>query len=440
MGLFKSVISDARPSKAAESSQQGASAMPVHPISAMNPGHSAALAPEHGIAMPQAGPTGQMKRSVERHGPSGYPPDQHQSMPEGNFHLSRRLDRDSPSLAAHATGTHRDVQLSHSKKVQPLPLGAEMPTWPVSGDLLKARSGLPGVTISSEGFDNTPSEFNSEAQKKTEAPQQLIPLSGDSTPFKRPQEPAETRAVVAARSAASHTKHPSPGQHAGQQRDEAGAKDVVAAASEPSKCTQAIVTGTTAIDHLRDGIKDKEDPEHTLVLRSSLTEPEAALAFRVRPEMPVAIEVGQQHKDTDVFIRSDPKQPGDVADSARKQSSLQDSSSEQTVQSIAPAEKAQRPLKTEDANRQLQQEFSSIEGQVGMMEARSTGLTNHAAVPQAAERRRENAAGFQPARTAEVKIGQVDVFIEKSPRAVSSSRQGTRPGLSLASRHYLRRL
>lgn len=46
----------------------------------------------------------------------------------------------------------------------------------------------------------------------------------------------------------------------------------------------------------------------------------------------------------------------------------------------------------------------------------------------------------EPAKSAEVKIGQVDVFIEPPHRSESRHAPASRPSLSLASRHYLRRL
>lgn len=57
-----------------------------------------------------------------------------------------------------------------------------------------------------------------------------------------------------------------------------------------------------------------------------------------------------------------------------------------------------------------------------------------------AERPRAEPPIIEVPRSPEVRIGQVDVFVERPVRASAPSHAGSRPSVSLASRHYLRRL
>jgi hypothetical protein len=90
---------------------------------------------------------------------------------------------------------------------------------------------------------------------------------------------------------------------------------------------------------------------------------------------------------------------------------------------------------------QHQQQLSAIEKQARRVEARSTHLIqDQFAQHTASEHRSLRTPGLEVPRTAEVRIGQVDVFVERSSPAASRGNRAIRPSVSLASRHYLRRL
>ncbi|HRF06675.1 MAG TPA: hypothetical protein PLP32_19080, partial [Accumulibacter sp.] len=60
--------------------------------------------------------------------------------------------------------------------------------------------------------------------------------------------------------------------------------------------------------------------------------------------------------------------------------------------------------------------------------------------PVRVERPRPPPQIIEVPRSPEVRIGQVDVFVERPARAASPARSSARPAVSLASRHYLRGL
>lgn len=109
--------------------------------------------------------------------------------------------------------------------------------------------------------------------------------------------------------------------------------------------------------------------------------------------------------------------------------------------SLEPAKDAQLRKQSSVIQQQHQQQLSAIEKQARLVEARSTSLIeDQFAKHDASEHRSLRTPGLEVPRTAEVRIGQVDVFVEKSSPASSRGNTATRPSVSLASRHYLRRL
>lgn len=114
---------------------------------------------------------------------------------------------------------------------------------------------------------------------------------------------------------------------------------------------------------------------------------------------------------------------------------------------IVPSPVSVKPVKEElkkvSTAVEKQEPAASIEKRTGRVEARSTRVIDD---PMKGHHVNEpgdvRTPGIEVPRPAEVKIGRIDVFVEKLSRDVSSGNRATatRPSVSLASRHYLRRL
>ncbi len=106
-----------------------------------------------------------------------------------------------------------------------------------------------------------------------------------------------------------------------------------------------------------------------------------------------------------------------------------------------PSKDTHVPELPREMQQQHQEQLSSIEKQARLVETRVTShIDDQFARHYTNEHRNPGTTGFELPRTAEVRIGQVDVFVEKSSTASSHGNRTTRQSHSLASRHYLRRL
>ena len=105
-----------------------------------------------------------------------------------------------------------------------------------------------------------------------------------------------------------------------------------------------------------------------------------------------------------------------------------------------PGEKA-KSQSLSDTIQQQQHERKSIEKTAEMIEARSIRtIDDQMARYPASEPHGQKKPGFEAPHSAEVKIGRIDVFVEKPMQTTSHGSRTALLSVSLASRHYLRRL
>ena len=202
---------------------------------------------------------------------------------------------------------------------------------------------------------------------------------------------------------------------------------------------------TSAIDWQFSGEDEFSPQQATAEVQSSVTQHPPAKLANQQSETKALVQPDRQPRQNDrIEPSSTTNNPGGKPDQLQPIDSVPSIQQSKTTLFSATAELAEdaqlRKL-TNDMQQQHQKQLSSIEKHARLVEARSTTLIDDQfARHYASEPRSLREPSFEATRTAEVKIGQVDVFIEKTSAASSPGNRTTRPSVSLASRHYLRRL
>ena len=108
-----------------------------------------------------------------------------------------------------------------------------------------------------------------------------------------------------------------------------------------------------------------------------------------------------------------------------------------------PAESSDRvqPRQSEPGGKQSIEQSAEFDKKVDSLQAKSTSvIQNHAASIQPVEAGAGESPGVAGSSNGEVRIGQVDVFVERTSTPAARANSSSRPSVSLASRHYLGRL
>lgn len=92
------------------------------------------------------------------------------------------------------------------------------------------------------------------------------------------------------------------------------------------------------------------------------------------------------------------------------------------------------------AGEQQEEWRASTENPAGTLEAASAAINDRLAGLPAEKQESAGPPAFQAPAPPEVKIGRIDVFVEKSSPSPSNAGGSARPSVAMASRHYLRRL
>ena len=457
MGLFKSVIADARPAKSAARSAYAPASLPGQPLSSQNGNHEVKESgPNTSAGVMRNSATSETLSTIGQNFPLKHDlpalsNEQQEPIRDGetDIGINRQNEPASHAFQDHlATGLIPQFGAESSHQAPDI-----NQTMAESAHRTKQpHPDLPVFTLADQDVDNTvPVKTEQRGDQLPDLPQEAVQISDSS----KSTASESTASRIGARAVSDGTAEMTIGRDAtlntavqeitpsvetGKQADFLFQREKVFHTEEKQQPT------TSAIHRQFSDRQDGHNPEQGIAqAQSSVTHNRPAKLGDRQPQTKALAQPDRQHR------RNDRVQPSSAPNnlwgkSAQQQpiGNVRSIQQTKTTLSAASAELAEdaRLRKLSNAMQQEHQDqLSSIEKRARLVEARSTSLIDDQfARHHASEPRSLRKPSFEAPRTAEVKIGQVDVFVEKSSAASSRGNRTTRPSISLASRHYLRRL
>ena len=448
MGLFKSVIADARPAKSL--------GQPVHASVALS-GQSLLSQNGKNKANDSGGNDSGLNTSVQAtynsaipehlatHGQSapGKPGLFHffneqrelQGRNEADFGVNKRDEPTSDAVQNNlATGPIQEFGKQHTQQTPDI----DQSTVESVYETKQPRPDLPVFTVTEQTITppNSPADIQPSVDRKAFLPQELGEITDDE---KFTAKPIEDRGIANDTATMTIERDIS--------LDNLADKNIhsVETDSRAHRFNERKSAFHTEDQQLSD-TEDRHEPQQAVAERyfstshqplEKQTDPQTEIKVSAQPD----VQQLQNHRDEPTIA------PNDLSGRATQQSPVSTMPSEQQrIKTLSPPppksdQEAELRKLSSTMRQQHEEQLSSIEKQIGLIEARAISLIDEQlARHHAGEQHNRTTPSFTAARNAEVKIGRIDVFVEKSAPASATVGRATRPAVSLASRHYLRRL